>query len=119
MGVPSSIMLSEIFLHFVEWKRVMNLSSKQNILDYFCYIDNFLIMYDWDETDINILFTDFNQIHPKLQFTLKPEKNNIISYLDLYIQRQPSTFRFTIYRKPTFTDTIIPFTQCYPIEHTL
>jgi hypothetical protein len=56
-------------------------------------------------------------MHSNLQFTSETEIENIINYLDISIHRTDSDLTFHIYRKPTFTDTIIPYDSCHPIQH--
>jgi len=56
---------------------------------------------------------DFNTLHPNLKFTAEIERD-IINYLDISIQKLLKT---SIYRKPTFRDTIIPYTSNHPTQH--
>ena len=44
--------------------------------------------------------------------------NNTLNFLDLTIHRQNANFEFSIFRKPTYTDTIIPYNSCHLKEHT-
>jgi hypothetical protein len=69
------------------------------------------------QTDIAALLTDFNSLHPKLQFTQENEQNNQLNYLDITIHRQQTKVKVSIYRKPTYTDTIIPLTSNHPTQH--
>jgi len=59
----------------------------------------------------------FNTIHPTLKFTVECETNNQINFLDVTIHRTPTNWRFAVYRKPTFTDTLIPYTSNHPTQH--
>ena len=43
--------------------------------------------------------------------------NNTLNYLDITIQKTPTNWKTAIYRKPTFTDTIIPYTSNHPTQH--
>ena len=45
------------------------------------------------------------------------EENSTINYLDITIQKTPTSWRTAIYRKPTFTDTIIPYTSNHHTQH--
>ena len=45
------------------------------------------------------------------------EVNNTLNYLDLSIHRTPTNLKTSIYKKPTFTDTIIPYTFNHPTQH--
>ena len=40
--------------------------------------------------------------------TSETERDHTLNYLDISIHRTPTGIRMAIYRKPTFTDTIIP-----------
>ena len=56
-------------------------------------------------------------INPNLQFTAEMEENKTINYLDITIHRTPYNWKVAIYRKPTFTNTIIPYTSNHPPQH--
>jgi len=64
-----------------------------------------------------VILDDFNALHPKLQFTAEPERDHTLKYLDISIHRTPTNIKTAIYRKPTFTDTIITYTSNHPTHH--
>jgi hypothetical protein len=70
------------------------------------------LIFDSDTTDIQ----DFNAIHSNLIFNTELEHNNTINFLDTTIQRAQDV-RISIFRKPTFTDPIIPYTSNHPPQH--
>ena len=117
MGAPSSSITSEIFLQNIEQKHLPSIAKKLNLTNYFRYVDDILIVYDTQQTDITSLLSDFDSLHPKLQFTIETEHNNQINYLDITIHRQQTKVKIAIYRKPTYTDTIIPFNSNHPTQH--
>jgi hypothetical protein len=43
--------------------------------------------------------------------------NHKLNYLDITIHRTPTNIKKTVYRKPTFTDTIIPLNSNHPAHH--
>jgi hypothetical protein len=45
---------------------------------------------------------------PTLKFTIEKETENKINFLDISITTNDDSLSFSIYRKPTTTDTIIP-----------
>ena len=47
------------------------------------------------------------------------EHNNTINFLDLSITKLEHRHKFSIYRKPTTTDTLINNTSNHPIQHKL
>ena len=114
MGVPSSSMLSEVFLRHTANTHVAYLTQKHGIINYFQYVDVILVIFDSNYTDIQAILTDFNSIHPKLHCTAEIEQNNTLNYLDISIHKTQNNIKTSTYRKPTFTDTIIPYTSNYP-----
>jgi len=117
MGAPSSGLIAEMFLQHIEHSHLARLSQKHKILNYYRYVDDILIIYDSDHTDIQNIVTDFNSLHHKLQFTAEIEKDHTLNYLDLSLHRTTTNIKTAIYRKPTFTDTIIPFNSNHPTQH--
>jgi hypothetical protein len=85
------------------------------IINYFCYVDDILIL-DSAHTNIQSILTYFNSIHPNLHFTTETE-NNAINYLDMSIHKTEHNVQTAVYRKPTFTDTIIPYSTNHPFQH--
>jgi hypothetical protein len=75
-----------------------------------------LIVYDRSVTDINIVLPKFSEIHPNLHYAIELEEGNKINYLDLTIHRKNDTLEFSIFRKPTYTDAIIPYNLCHHYE---
>jgi hypothetical protein len=70
-------------------------------------------------TNIHNVLDAFNNTVPDMNFTLEEEVENKINFLDVTITKNDNTLSFAIYRKPTFTDTIIPNDSCHPREHKL
>jgi hypothetical protein len=52
-----------------------------------------------------------------MEFTLEFEQNNFINFLDITIKKYVTNLDFqlkiSIYRKPTTTDCIIPYSPCH------
>jgi hypothetical protein len=116
MGAPSSIIISEIFLQYIESTCLAPVVNKHGISGYYRYVDDILIIYDSSFTNVSSILYDFNNIHTNPQFTSETEFNNI-NYPDISIHRSDSNLTFHIYRNPTFTDTIIPHDSCHPVQH--
>jgi hypothetical protein len=91
--------------------------SKSQTVNYIRYVDDILVIYDSTHTDIHNILTDFNTLHRNLHFTAETEVNNKLNYLDVSIHRFHNSLTTSIYRKPTFTDTIIPYTSNHPPQH--
>jgi hypothetical protein len=59
----------------------------------------------------------FNNISPKLKFTIEKEIEHKIKFLDITINREPNKMSVNIYKKPAYTDFIIPNDSCHHREH--
>jgi hypothetical protein len=117
MGAPSSGIISEIFLQHFEHFYLPILDLKHKTVNYFCYVDDVLLIYDNLHTDIHTILTDFNSFRPNLQFTKETEHDSKLNYLDLTIHKTPTNVNISVFRKPTFMDTIIPYTSNHPPQH--
>jgi hypothetical protein len=114
MGAPSSGLIAEFFLQHKENTHLAYLSHKHRIIDYFRYVDDILLISDLNHSDIQSNLTDFNTLHPNLHLTAEIKRDNTINYLDISIHKTPHELKVGIYRKPTFTDSNIPYTSNHP-----
>jgi hypothetical protein len=80
-------------------------------------VDDLLIVYNVNKTDTGDLLNCFNNLTTKLNFTIQKETRGSINFLDITIHREKNNFSVDIYRKPTYTDSIIPSDSCHPTEH--
>jgi hypothetical protein len=86
-------------------------------MDYYRYVDDILIAYNAQKTNIINTLDAFNAVHPKLKFTMEQQTQNTLNYLDITTKKNHSELNFEIYRKPTSTDLILHNTSCHPYEH--
>jgi len=82
-------------------------------------VDDILIVYNENFTDINEIHSMFNSTSPDLNFTLEQEQNNALNFLDLTIKKTSKKLVFDIYRKHTTSDNIILNDSCHPSEQKL
>ena len=108
---------SEIYLQNLENTKIAELLLKHKVEGYFRYVDDILLMYKEDQTNIHNVLDYFNSAIPNMKFTLEEEENNKINFLDTTIAKGHDSLLFEIYRRPTTTDVIIPNDSCYPGEH--
>jgi len=62
-------------------------------MNYFRYVDDILLIFDSNHTNIQAILTDFNTIHPKLHLTAETEQNNTKNYLDISIQKNCTQYK--------------------------
>ena len=114
MGAPTSGLLAEFFLQHLELLHIWQLSDK-----HYRYVDDVLVIYNTKHihTHVQNVLKDFNTVHPRLKFTAEGETNNKINFIDVTIHRTPTNWRIAVYRKPTFKETITPYTSNHPTQH--
>jgi hypothetical protein len=117
MGATSSSIIAEIFLKQTEYAHMAHLTHKHNIINYFRYMDDILLILDPKRTDIQVILMDFNALHPNLQFTAKVERYNTSNCLDISMHKTPNGLKTSIHRKLIFTDSIIPYSSNHPTQH--
>jgi len=117
MGAPTSGLISELFLQNLEHLHLAHLSNKHKIINYLHYTEDILLIFDSNHTNIQNILDDFNAVHPNLKFMAETETDNKINYLDVTIHKTPMNWKISIYRKPSFTDAIIPYTSNHPAQH--
>jgi hypothetical protein len=117
VGDPTSSILSEFYLQYLESTKIYELLTDHSIEGYFWYTDLILIVYNESKTNTDHILECFNKITPSLQFTVERETDHRINFLDVTIYREKEGFSIDIYRKPTATDVIIPNDSCHPREH--
>jgi len=74
MGAPSSSTLSEFYLQHVESHKIYSLLLNHKVEGYFRYVDDILIIYNEDNMNIYTLLNHFNNISPKLKFTIEKKE---------------------------------------------
>ena len=116
MGSPLSPLLAEIYMsHFEDM--ILNRENKffECIKFWKHYVDDILVVWSGSERQINLFNNYLNSIYPKIQFTTEIG-NKSIPFLDLQISIINNHFEYQIYRKPSFTDTIIPYSSYDPLN---
>ena len=116
MGASSSAVLSEIYLQHLEHTKIVDILKQHDIIGYFRYVDDIVIVYNENSTDVNEIHKTLNNMTPRIKFTLEKETHNQINFMDLTIRNINNKLFFNIYRKPTATDMIIPKDSCHPPE---
>jgi hypothetical protein len=95
---PTSAILSEVYTQHLEHNEITHILMKHNIIDYYRYVDDILILYNHQKTNIINMLDEFNTIESKIEFTMEQETQNRINYLDLTIIANQNKLYFEIYR---------------------
>lgn len=80
------------------------------------YVDDVLVLWDGPVEILTTFLEWLNQLESNIKFTIEKETDGQINFLDLTIKRQGKKFCFDIYRKPSFSDVIIPASSNHPFN---
>jgi hypothetical protein len=71
-----SALVAEIFVQYLEHNYIINILKKHHITDYYRYVDDVLIIYNEDHTNIDNKLTNQIQLHTPQHpvHCRKPEK---------------------------------------------
>ena len=73
---------------------IYDILTKHNILGYFRYVDDVLLVYDSTVTDILEVLNDFNKATQPMYFTIEREENNQLNFLDIKIKKRKQLPKF-------------------------
>lgn len=118
MGNPLSPLLSEIFMNFIESK-ISEHSLFKKFIYWYRYVDDVLACFTGTDRQLKIFCEYINNLHANIKFTTEEETNNSINFLDLTITKYNNKHTFSIYHKPSHTDTTIHNKSCHPVQHKL
>jgi hypothetical protein len=75
MGAPTSALLAEMFIQYLEHNYIISILNKHHIIDYYSYVDDILNIYNEGHTDTDDTITEFN-IHHNIKYTIEKQENN-------------------------------------------
>jgi hypothetical protein len=100
----------------LENSKIDNLLLSHTVVGNFRYVDDILVVYNEDITNIDILLHQLNNLTLKIKFTIEKETDCKLNFLDITIVRGIEKFTIDIHRKTKYTDIIIPEDSCHPKE---
>lgn len=118
IGSPLSPLMAELFLDHLETKIFDNPHASQ-IVYWYRYVDDVIALFTGTTRQLEIFKNFINSLHPKIEFELETAQNESLNFLDLTITIVNGKHTFSIYRKPTHTDTTIHMNSCRPFSHKL
>ena len=118
MGLPLGPTFANVFMSYHENNWLDNCSDEIKPIFYKRYMDDcFLIFRKKDQA---IPFLNYlNAQHPNINFTMECEHNNIISFLDVRLERIDCGVETGVFRKPTFTGLGMSFFSFTPKSYKL
>ena len=114
MGSPVSVVVAEIEMQRLEEKALATYPDPPSF--WYRYVDDTLTSLKKSEK-IDFL-NHLNRHNPSIQFTIEPEKDGAIAFLDcLVCTRFSNSVQTSVYRKPTSTDRLLDNSSYHPASH--
>lgn len=112
MGNPISPLIADLFLSKLE-KQL----KERNLLPrwWHRYVDDVVAVIKKSEMEKTLKM--LNEQYPTINFTVVPEKDGQLAFLDLLLIRNNNKVEVAVYHKPTSTQRFIPSTSHVPIQH--
>jgi len=107
MGNPLSPVLANFFLEHIESEKLKLYSGISPVL-WVRYVDDILCLVP-ENFDVNDYLNFLNNIYPSLKFTVEFENDNKIPFLDILIHNCKTEIKFSVYRKPTNSESYLHF----------
>ncbi|CAG9834017.1 unnamed protein product, partial [Diabrotica balteata] len=118
MGDPLSPLLSDIFMDHLNTKNSKHTIFKQ-CLYWWIYVDDVLVCFTGTNRQVDQFLSYINSLHSHIEFKIETEQNQSIIFLDLKIIRLKNKHEFSVFHKPTHTDTTIHNSSSHPTQHKL
>jgi hypothetical protein len=99
MGASTSAIIAETYLQNLEHNQIYNLLTKHKIIGYFRYVDDILIVCNKNKTHSDTMITEFNTLHPIINFTIENEENKKLNFFYPTIHREHNKLDYTKNRK--------------------
>jgi len=114
MGSPISPVLACLFMEFFEKDLIPKVTQARKYIMK-RYVDDTVVVWN-NEEDFNMFFSQINNIHKNIKFTVEEEKNNRLPFLDLELHRREEGILTSIYRKPMYTNIHTHFFSCHSMN---
>ena len=112
MGTPLGPILANIFVGYNE-ERLFKTSNKP--LAYFRYVDDTFALFN-NERESRSFLDRLSLLHPSLKFTMEEEKDLMLPFLDVLVERRRRSFITSVYRKPTFSGEYVHWHSFAPTK---
>ena len=116
-----SPLLAEIFMSNME-DTILNPNKNETFFNsikfWRRYVDDILVIWSGSDRQIQLFINYLNNLHKNIHFTSEIG-NGTLAFLDFQITLTGNKLEYKIFRKPTFTDTVIPFTSNHPTNNKL
>ena len=116
-GLAMGSSISPVFSDMVMIDLELECIAKLDFIPLFFlrYVDDVITCIPNDKLDQMLHI--FNSYNDRIQFTVEIEKNNRISFLDLFLIKAENSIITNWYKKPTFSERFLNFNSSHPKTH--
>ena len=107
MGSPLSPVIANLYLKNLEETAIQSAPSKPKL--WVRYVDDTFVIWPHGPDRLQSFHQHLNKQHPKIQFTVKEEKDDQLPFLDVLVTKERGRLLTSVYRKPTHTERYIPY----------
>ena len=87
MGTPTSPIVSEIYIEYLENTTIFHILTKHRILGYFRYVDDILVVSQNNATNIQEVLNTFNNLTSTMYFIMEEAFENKTNFLGTTISK--------------------------------
>ena len=111
MGSPLSPVMANIYMEHFEQEALETAPLKPSL--WLRYVDDTFVLWQHQE-DATSLLDHLNSIESDIQFTMEKEKDQILPFLDVKVEKTEHGFSTGVYHKPTSTGRYLNFESNHP-----
>ena len=115
MGSPLGPLLANIWMSHLEDIAFNNCPCNTPTY-YRRYVDDIFLIFD-DKSHVTPFLDYMNTLCDSIKFTMEPETNGVIHFLDVLVTRCVDSLSTTVYRKPTFSGLYLRWDSFVPKKH--
>lgn len=117
MGASISPFFSDFYMDVLEQKLFNDgLPYVNKVLGWYRYVDDIFCIWLGSLRQLNCFLNNtLNKLDDKIKFTMEVGDASL-NFLDINVNILNNSFKFNIYRKPTFTDIVIPNSSIHPLN---
>ena len=116
MGSPLSPILANLYMEHFETNLLPRIPVNIRPILWLRYVDDVFSLYPHDDQLLEQFLVQLNSLVPSIKFTKEDEVDRILPFLDVKVHRSDESFKFSIYRKPTHSESYIHFFSFHPLS---
>ncbi|CAH2281855.1 Hypothetical predicted protein [Pelobates cultripes] len=114
MGSAMAPMYANAYMYAYETQHILT-TYKNNIIGYYRYIDDLLIIWRGSQTEAHMMVEELNLLPTPIKFTANISEESV-QYLDLELSYGDNRVQYTLFSKQTDRNTLLHARSAHPIS---